>query len=227
MTDKIALITGASSGIGNACAHAFAAAGYRIAAVASSAQSFATAELPANTQQIVADLSDTAGAAQVFAELPAVAVLVNAAGAIDRSKTIDAARFTRCLQLHTVAPFQLSELAVARGATAIVNIGSMRALAHQATTPDYSAAKAALHNLTIALAKKYAPTCTVNCIAPGFTRTAMHAGNEARLATEATKTPTGETIAPQQIAEIVLLTAHNRALNGSIIVADGGRNFGG
>lgn len=68
-----------------------------------------------------------------------------------------------------------SELAFEKGAKSIVNVGSLVGVTgNYGPAVMYAASKAAVHNMTRTHARSFAPTCRVNCVAPGFMRTAIH-----------------------------------------------------
>ncbi len=229
---KSILITGATSGIGRATALRFATAGYRVWCHGSSEQSdFSIAEeITANggtAQKLVADFAKENEIRAMFAHIDSVDVLVNAAGTVTRSKPITTGNFRHTFEINVIALYLCSLLARDRGANSIVNVGSMRGLDHAATTPDYSASKAAVHNLTVALARDFAPDCRVNAVAPGFTKTGMHKGMQERLDLEANKTPLQRFADPAEIAEVIYFLASEQAsfVTGETVKVDGGRNF--
>lgn len=223
---KSVLVTGATSGIGFSIAERFLAAkDFRVFIHGRSAKNnFSLCQkFPNRTQQIVADFSNAEGVEKCFAEIPKLDILINNAGIVFREKEISAKRFEKVLYINTITPFLCSEKAVSLGASSIVNIGSMRGFSEAATTPDYSASKAALHNLTASLARKYAPTTRVNAVAPGFVRTPLHT-NPDRLLLEAEKTFLKRTGEPEEIAETVFFLAVTASFcTGTILRVDGGR----
>ena len=103
----------------------------------------------------------------------------------------------------------------------------MQGLQHCARTVDYAASKAAVHNLTVSLARGYAPECRVNAVAPGFTKTGMHAGMQERLDAEAAKTPLQRYAEPKEVAEVIRFLAGEQSgfVTGEVVTVDGGRNF--
>jgi 3-oxoacyl-[acyl-carrier protein] reductase len=232
---KSVLVTGATSGIGRATAKKFAAEGYFVYCHGrDSSSDFSVAdEIEAETggrvKRVVADFAHEDEIRRMFEEFSEVDVLVNAAGIVQRVQNLKPAEFRQTLEINVVALYLCCELAKERGVSSIVNIGSMQGLDHFARRPDYAASKAAVHNLTVALARAYAPDCRVNCVAPGFTKTGMHQGMLDRLMLEAEKTPLKMFALPEDIAETVFFVASEKArfMTGEIVVLDGGRSFAG
>ncbi len=229
---KSVLITGATSGIGQAAARKFAAEGFFVYCHGSSENSdFSVVDeieaAGSRTKKVFANMADEQEVRTMFNGIDSLDILLNNAGTVTRKKPITPDDFRNTCEINVIAPFLCSELARERGVTSIVNTGSMRALSHCATTPDYSASKAALHNLTASLARAYAPECRVNAVAPGFTKTAMHTGNDERLEKEAAKTLLQMFADPADIAEAIYFLASEKArfITGQVLVADGGRSF--
>lgn len=87
----------------------------------------------------------------------------------------------------------------------------------------YSAAKAALNSFTTTLAKALAPDVTVNAILPGFTTTSyMERSPAEQVAAWKQSSLIQRFIEPSEIADITISVAENRAITGSLILADGG-----
>ena len=87
----------------------------------------------------------------------------------------------------------------------------------------YSAAKAALNSFTTTLAKALAPNVTVNAILPGFTATTYLERSPAdQVAAWKESSLIRRFIEPNEIADIILSVAENRAITGSLILVDGG-----
>jgi len=225
---KTVLITGASGDLGTAIADLFLKNDFFIFFHGKNKKSdFSFCEKnPQKTQKIIADFSDFSAVEKMFSEISAVDVLINNAGAVFRDPKISPARFQKIFQINAIAPYFCAEFSAAKKCRSIVNIGSMRGFPESATTPDYSASKAALHLLTASLARKFAPKIRVNAVAPGFVATKMHAGNENRLKIEAQKTPLRRVATPAEIAEMVFFVAEKATFcTGEVFRADGGRHF--
>lgn len=184
-TPRTAVITGASSGIGEATARALAAGHHRVALVARRGDALtALAEELGDATAYVCDLTDRGAVAHLAAaladDLSEIDVVVNAAGTRpDRLLTSQsfadaAALFDKQLTTNLLPTFNVSyALAplVRRPGGRIVNIGSIAAQngGSRAGSAGYAAAKAAVHGLTLGLSRELAPEgITVNTIAPGF-----------------------------------------------------------
>ena len=229
---RAALITGATSGIGRASALRFAREGYHVYCHGRTEESdFSVVdEIDAaggSAERVVADFADEDEIRAMFDPLEQIDVLVNAAGTVTRTKPVTTENFRKTLEINLVAPFLCATLAHEKGATGIVNVGSMQGLHHCARSADYAASKAGVHNLTVSLARGFAPDCRVNAVAPGFTKTGMHAGMQDRLELEATKTPLQRYAQPEEIAEVIFFLASEQAgfITGEIVTVDGGLNF--
>ncbi|HEX4442185.1 MAG TPA: 3-hydroxybutyrate dehydrogenase [Galbitalea sp.] len=177
LTGKTALVTGAASGIGAACARALASAGasVTIADLNGDRASELANELGGTAWQV--DLSDTAALADRKLEID---ILVNNAG-IQRVSPIedfDPAAFHSILTLMVEAPFLLIRAALpamyARGFGRIVNISSVHGLRASENKSAYVTAKHALEGLSKVTALEGGPRgVTSNCVNPGYVRTPL------------------------------------------------------
>jgi 3-hydroxybutyrate dehydrogenase len=177
LTGKTALITGAASGIGAACARSFAAAGAAVTIAdldGTGAQRVAD-ELGGTAWQV--DLSDTAALADLKLD---VDILVNNAGIqhVSPIEDFDPARFHTILTLMVEAPFLLIRAALpamySRGFGRIVNISSVHGLRASENKSAYVTAKHALEGLSKVTALEGGPRgVTSNCVNPGYVRTPL------------------------------------------------------
>lgn len=243
-TTRTAVITGASSGIGEATARALAAT-HRVALVARRGDALtALAKEIGHARAHVCDLTDRGAVAQLAASIAEdfgeIDVLVNAAGTRpDRLLTTQpfadaAALFDEQLTANLLPTFNVSyALAplLRRPGGRIVNIGSIAAQTggSRAGSTGYAAAKAAVHGLTLGLSRELAPEgITVNTIAPGFVAGTRFTGDWADdvVAGLVAATPTGKAGHPDDVAAAVLylaspaasmVTAHCLAINGGAL----------
>lgn len=244
---KVALVTGATSGIGQACAIALAAAGARVACVgrkedalrevAAQIRAFDTEALP-----LQADLSASAEAERIVGEtvktFGGIDVLVNAAGHIS-SGTVENTSLEAwddMMNVNVRAAFQLMQKALPsllerRGN--IVNVSSVTGLRAFPGVLAYCVSKAALDQLTrCASLELAAKGVRVNAVNPGVVVTEIH--KRGGMTPEAYETflehskathPIGRTGRPAEIAALVLFLASDEAswITGATYSIDGGR----
>lgn len=190
MSEKVALVTGASRGIGKACALALAERGYDIAVNYNSNDAAAkeTVELIEKLGRkavaIKADTSDSAAVKTMFrqiqTELGGVDVLVNNAGIVDDAYLLMLTEesLSRSLDVNIKGYFHCAQQAALKMMRkkdgVIINISSVSSVMALAGQSVYSATKGAINSMTATLAKELAPYgIRVNAIAPGFIETDM------------------------------------------------------
>jgi NAD(P)-dependent dehydrogenase (short-subunit alcohol dehydrogenase family) len=237
---KVAVVTGASSGLGARCARVLHGAGAHVVLVARRKDRLdaLAVELP-GAVAVAADLADPAGAPDVIARAAdggRLDVLVNAAGiTYPSAATRETLEMIRGLvDLNLVTPFVLSQAALAvmraNGGGAIVNISSIVARLSEPTIPSasYAASKGGLESLTRELAVQWARhDVRVNAIAPGWFPTEMTeglTGDPERLARFSGKIPLGRLGELREIDGPLLLLASDAGsyITGQTIVVDGG-----
>ena len=249
LAGKVALITGAGSGIGRASAELFAAEGAAVAVVdlrADAAQE-TVEKIGADGGRALALAADVTDAAAIEAAvsrtvegLGRLDVVYNNAGIGSAGSVADAAEddWDRCLAINAKGTFLTSRAAIphleASGAGAIINQGSVAALVGVANFAAYCAAKGAVVALTRSMAVDLAPRgIRVNVICPGtvFTPlmepmlTARGGGDMAKgLAMTVAKYPVGRLGSPEDIARVALFLAGDEAafVTGATFTADGG-----
>jgi NAD(P)-dependent dehydrogenase (short-subunit alcohol dehydrogenase family) len=243
------LITGASRGIGAACALLAARRGWRVclnyhsdhAAAADVVR--AIEEAGGEAFAVQADVACEEDVLRLFAEAEArfgtIGALVNNAGILARQMRVeqmDAARIERIFATNVTGSFLCAREAVRRMSTrhggsggAIVNVSSRAAvLGSSGEYVDYAASKAALDVLTIGLAKEVAGEgIRVNGVRPGLIDTAMHAsgGEPGRVERLKASVPMGRGGQAEEVARAVLWLVSDEAsyTTGSFIDVSGGR----
>ncbi len=239
LPNKVALITGAASGLGAAIATALAQAGATVAVHGNRRPATETAEkIGGDAAAFRADLSTTSGAADLFSQVVAkfgrIDILINNAGTIHREAAEDVALedWQQVLQVNLTSVFQLSQLAardmIPRGSGKIVNIASLLSFQGGIRVPAYAASKGAVAQLTKALANEWAAKgIQVNAIAPGYFRTdntsALQA-DETRNRQILERIPAGRWGDPSDLAgaALFLSSAASNYVTGTILTVDGG-----
>jgi NAD(P)-dependent dehydrogenase (short-subunit alcohol dehydrogenase family) len=240
----VALVTGASSGIGARCARVVHDAGAEVVVVARRRERLdaLSAQLE-RSHVIAADLSDPDASAAVVGEvgrrLGRLDLLVNAAGVtnvVPAHKEV-AGDFRRVLDVNLLAPFLLSQAAVAlmreTEGGSIVNITSVIAGLAEPTIPQasYAASKGGLANLTRELAVQWARYgVRVNAVAPGWFPTEMTAeltDEVERSERFAGRIPMGRFGSLEELDGAVLLLASPAGsyITGQTITVDGGTSL--
>jgi hypothetical protein len=186
----VALITGASAGIGKVFAQRLAARGYDVILVARDAERLAalagelTLEYGVGADVLAADLARDDGmrsVAERIAQTDRFSFLVNNAGFGTKGKLVNrpVAEQATMLKLHMMAPMILTRAAlpgmVARASGTIINVASVASFAYSAGTVNYSATKAYLRVFSQGLAVELAGSGVhVQALCPGFTHTEFH-----------------------------------------------------
>ena len=241
LTGKVALVTGANTGIGQGIALALAGAGADVALVGRSAATETAAQVEAlgrRASVIGADLSTIAPVAEVVertvAELGGLDILVNNAGIIRRADAVDFSEedWNAVIDTNLKSVFFLCQAAgrrmIAQGRGKIVNIASMLSFQGGIRVPSYTASKSGVAGLTKLLANEWAAKgVNVNAIAPGYIATnntvALQADeNRNRQITE--RIPAGRWGEPSDLggAAVFLASAASDYVNGHTLAVDGG-----
>ena len=163
--------------------------------------------------------------------LGGLTILVNNAGAFETAplQSITAEQWDSMFGTNTRAPLLVAQAALphlrahsAHGKTPgrIINIGSLGGQHAWATHAHYCASKAALHMLTLTMAKAFAPEIAVNCVAPGMISTGESTAEYAHFVA---KTPMQRNGSPDDVAEAVLFFAGATSfITGQVLTVDGG-----
>lgn len=258
LSGRIAVVTGASKGIGLAIVQTLVEEGVRVVA-ASRTRTPALAELGDDVLHVEVDLMDPEAPAKVVARAAetfgGLDILVNNAGGPPPGDTLPHAGFLSrtdadweaILDFNLMSTVRASRAALPllmeREGAAIINISSAHGKQPAPINVDYSAAKAAMTNLTKALSMEFGPHgVRVNVVSPGATLTpwwtdeggaadviAASAGADrdgvvATLVPEMMQLTTGRLVQPQEIADAVVWLASPRSgsASGTEVVVDGG-----
>jgi NAD(P)-dependent dehydrogenase (short-subunit alcohol dehydrogenase family) len=238
---KTALITGATSGIGEAIAHAFAREGARVVVSGrdrhrGNAVVEAIRRVGGSGAFVAADLTSLAGIERLVREATEpfgpIDILVNNAGIYPFGPTAqtDESTFDAVMRLNVKAPFYLTAALAPqmaeRGSGKIINMTTMAAYVGIAGYALYGASKAALALLTKSWAAEFGPSgVNVNAISPGPTRTPGTVEMGEGLEQLAKALPAGRPADPAEIAEAAVYLASPDAnfVHGITLPVDGGR----
>jgi 2-deoxy-D-gluconate 3-dehydrogenase len=242
LTGKVALVTGATRGLGAGMAIALAEAGADVVVHGNSRSCDETCAAVEKTgrraAQVKANLRDRAESDRAIAEAIAafgqLDILVNNAGTIRRAPAADHGDddWDMVVEVNLTSVFRLARAAgrhfVAQGRGKIVNIASLLSFQGGVTVPGYAAAKGGVAQLTKALANEWAGKgVNVNAIAPGY----MVTDNTAALRADATRyrqilerIPAGRWGDPYDLggAVVFLSSAASDYVHGHILTVDGG-----
>jgi 3-oxoacyl-[acyl-carrier protein] reductase len=235
LQDKVALITGATGGIGAAIADAFANAGAKIIITGRDAKKLESCKLP-NCEFIVADLSQPGAASALIAntveKFGRIDILVNNAG-ITRDTLLmrmTDAQMDDVMNTNFRAAFELCRAAVThmakQRAGRVINVSSIVGYIGGAGQANYAASKAALTALTKSIAAELGGRgITANCIAPGFIETPMTDVLPDELKRKyLEQIPAGRFGQPADVANAALFLASDMAgyINGQTLHINGG-----
>jgi NAD(P)-dependent dehydrogenase (short-subunit alcohol dehydrogenase family) len=242
MKNKTILITGSSRGIGRATAELAHKSGAKVILHGKTL----TKELEQLAKLLDADICcfDVGSAeetktaiSKILKSLGHIDILVNSAGTVKVQPFLDATdeNWLENYQVNflgTVHAIQsVLPSMIAHGSGSIVNVSSIRGERTMSSNRGmaYSASKAAVINLTTALAKEYAPHIRVNSVAPGFTLTDMSKTWNETVHNQVKTSLLGRGAQPEEIAEAILWLASDAAsfVTGQIIYVDGGYEISG
>jgi 2-deoxy-D-gluconate 3-dehydrogenase len=244
LDNKVALVTGAASGLGAAIATALAQAGATVAVHGNRRAATETAAaIGPQAAAFRADLSSTEGANKLFSQVKdkfgRIDILVNNAGTIIRhaAEEYPLEDWQTVLQVNLTSVFQLSQLAArdmisrstpGHNAGKIVNIASLLSFQGGIRVPAYAASKGGVAQLTKALANEWAAKgIQVNAIAPGYfatTNTEALQADETRNRQILERIPAGRWGQPNDLAGAALFLSAPASdyVTGTVITVDGG-----
>jgi 3-oxoacyl-[acyl-carrier protein] reductase len=245
LTGRVALVTGASQGIGRACAMKLAASGATVALAARGQEKLQalSAEIAAaggNAAAFTLDVGDEEQIKSTFkaviAQLGKIDILVNNAG-ITRDQLVmrmkradwDAVLNTNLTSAYLCTQQAISSMLKQRWGR-IINVTSVFGQTGQAGQANYAASKAGLIGLTMAIAREVSSrNITCNAVAPGFIETAMTSGLADELKQTAVKMiPLGRVGTPEEVASAVAFLASDEAsyITGHVLNVNGGMLMG-
>lgn len=234
---KVVLVTGSSSGIGEATVRAFAAEGATVVVNSSSsveAGEAVAASLP-SAAYVQADVRDPESSAAlvdtVVERFGHLDVLVNNAGItkVISHDDLDAVTddvFRDIFEVNVLGTWRLTRLAMphlkATGDGAVVMVTSIAGVRPTGSSIPYATSKAALNHMTALLARVTGPEVRVNAVAPGLVRTPWTADWGFMHDAMKDAAPLGRSAEPEDIASLVVDLAASRYVTGQVVVADGG-----
>jgi ketoreductase RED2 len=236
-SDRVAIVTGSSSGIGEETARRLSALGATVVVNSSSsveAGEAVSASLPGESCYLQADISDQAQAHalvdQTVERYGRLDYLVNNAGwtTVVAHEDLDALTdeiFRKTFEVNVFGTWWVTKRAIphlrASDDPCIVNVTSIAGVRPVGSSMAYSMSKAALNQMTALLAKSYGPI-RVNAVAPGLVRTPWTADWDAQHEAISAIAPVPRSATPEDCAEAVLGLLRTKYASGTVFVVDGG-----
>jgi 2-deoxy-D-gluconate 3-dehydrogenase len=241
LAGNVALVTGASRGLGAGMALGLATAGADVVLHASTPPrdtAEAVTRLGRRAATLAADLGDPSAPARLAAEALAVYgridILINNAGVIRRQPAAEHGDedWDAVIEVNLSSVFRLSRAVgrhmLERGSGKIINVASLLSFQGGVTVPGYAAAKGGVAQLTKALANEWAGRgVNVNAIAPGYMVTEVTSAlraDEVRRRQIGERIPAGRWGTPADLAgaAVFLASAASDYVNGHVLAVDGG-----
>lgn len=243
-TQRVALVTGSTSGIGKAIAGRLAKDGYRVVfhsrdsveagnALAASVPnaSYIQADLaqPEQITSLIQQILVTHGRLDVLINNAAISAVIPHGDMQQASADV----WRKMYDVNVIAPWLLiteAETALRNAATGqhsscIVNVSSHAGVRPKGASIPYAVSKAALNHMTKLLAVNLSPLIRVNAVAPGLVDTPMTQDWHDARALWRDKSPMQRGAHPEEIADIVAMLVHSSYLTGEVILCDGGLNL--
>ena len=237
---RVAIVTGSSSGIGEATAHRLAALGANVVVNSSSSVEGGTAvadSLPTESLYVQADISDQSQGpallAQTIDRFGRLDILVNNAGWTTRVPHGDLEALTdeifrKTFEVNVFGTWWLTKAAMPYLRQSpdgnVVMVTSIAGNRPIGSSIAYAMSKAALNHLTLLLAKSCGPV-RVNAVAPGLVATPWTSAWEDQHAAVAATTPLHRSATPEDCAEAVISLVRNSYITGNVVVVDGGTSL--
>ncbi|MEM7057649.1 MAG: SDR family oxidoreductase [Pseudomonadota bacterium] len=246
--DRVAIVTGASSGIGAASAKMLAEAGVKVVAnYGGNAQGAADVvdackAIGSDAIAIQGDVSQDHICRQIVNETldlwGRIDILINNAGVTKSADqrdldALDAADFERIYGVNTIGTYQMVRAALpalkASGNGTVINTSSIAGLSGIGSSIAYAASKGALNTLTLSLARSLAPEVRVNAVCPGFVDSEWWAKQHDDATIEKLRdrarrtTPLRRVVSSEDVAEAIMLFAlGGKSITGQMLVIDNG-----
>jgi 2-dehydro-3-deoxy-D-gluconate 5-dehydrogenase len=241
--DRVALVTGASTGLGAAIAVALAEAGAQVSCHGNTRSPESTCDRIQSAGGVAHAISGDLGkpetsrslVEQTLERFGRIDILVNNAGTIRRAPAVDYSDddWTTVIEVNLSSVFRLSQLVgkqmiERQSGGKIINIASLLSFQGGITVPAYAASKGGVAQLTKALANEWARFgINVNAIAPGYMRTSNTAAlqaDETRNRQILERIPAGRWGEPEDLAgaAVFLSSSASDYVNGHVLVVDGG-----
>jgi 2-keto-3-deoxy-L-fuconate dehydrogenase len=236
---KTALITGGASGIGEATARTFAAAGAKVLIVdLDEARAKKCAESIPGSLNFTCDIADENQVGRLFTSIESLDILVNCAGIglVGNVEETDEQDFRRLFRVNVDGTYLMTKAALPllkRSHGSVLNLGSVAGLVGVKRRFAYCATKGAVMAMTRQLAVDYPTEIRANCIAPGTVDSPFvegylekyHRHEKDRVRLELNeRQPIGRLGRPDEIANLALYICSPAAefMNGSVVTIDGG-----
>jgi ketoreductase RED2 len=234
---KVAIVTGSSSGIGEAVARALAAAGASVVvnSARSAAQGQAVADSLPSALYVQADVADDAACEALveaaLARFGRLDVVVNNAGTTQVIAHADLAAATdevwqKIFSVNVLGTWHMTRASVPAlresGAGVVINVTSVAGQRPSGSSIPYAVSKAGVNHMTLLLARVLGPQIRVNAVAPGLVETPWTAGWDEMHARVRAHAPLQRVARPEDVAEAVMGLVLAGFVTGQVLTVDGG-----